>query len=77
MLPFLVQRLEIERRVFWQKRLRASFLASVPAQSPKSEASSDRPSSWLACKPVDRFERVLHGERRVGENLLQDRFPRV
>ena len=29
-----------------------SFLSSVPAQSPKSEASSDKPSSWLVCKPL-------------------------
>ena len=29
-----------------------SFLSSVPAQSPKSEASSDRPSSWLVSKPL-------------------------
>src|SRR5258706_11174665 len=29
-----------------------SFLSSVPAQSPKSEASSDKPSAWLVSIPL-------------------------
>ena len=29
-----------------------SFLSSVPAQSPKSDASSDKPSAWLVSKPL-------------------------
>ena len=51
-----------------------SFLSSVPAQSPKSEASSESLRSGLFPSLCLLLQRVFHCERRVGENLLQDCF---
>ena len=52
-----------------------SFLSSVPAQSPKSEASISK-ALGLAClhSLVHSFERKLHRHRSVRNDLLENCF---